>query len=238
MKTLYVVKTGTSFPAVVKEHGDFDLWTLKALGPTTLPLEVIDVDPLPLLPSPENCAGIAITGAHAMVTDDLDWSLKLEAWLRELVVAEVPIFGICYGHQLLARACGGTVGYHPLGKEIGTVTVERLEESETDPIFKGLPQSFAAHVTHAQTVLELPPQAVRLAQNDFEPNHAFRLGSCAWGVQFHPEYTSQHSHVYVQEQAEELCETGRDIRAILGTIEETPAAAQLIQNFTRYVENR
>jgi hypothetical protein len=43
---------------------------------------------------------------------------------------------------------------------------------------------------------------------------------------------------YVQEQAEELCEAGRDIRSILNTIEETPVAAQLLRNFTANVENR
>jgi GMP synthase (glutamine-hydrolysing) len=238
MKTLYVIKAGTSFPAVAKELGDFDFWTIKALGPTTVPLEVIDVDCLPPLPSPGDCAGVVITGAHAMVTDNLDWSLKLEIWLRELVAAEVPVFGICYGHQLLARACGGVVGYHPLGKEIGTVAVERSAASDTDPLFKDLPNSFAAQVTHAQTVLELPPEAVRLAHNDFEPNHAFRIGSCAWGVQFHPEYETKQMGAYVQEQAEELCEAGRDIRSILNTIEETPVAAQLLRNFTANVENR
>jgi GMP synthase (glutamine-hydrolysing) len=238
MKTLYIIKTGTSFPTVLQKHGDFDQWTRNALGATSLPVKVIDVECLPALPAPADCAGVAVTGSHAMVTDDLDWSLKLEEWLRQLVAAEVPIFGICYGHQLLARACGGVVGYHPLGKEIGTVSVERSDESDRDPLFKDLPRSFVAHVTHAQTVLELPPQAVRLAQNSFEPHHAFRLGSCAWGVQFHPEYSSTHETFYVQEQAEELCEAGRDISEILSTITETPVAAQLIRNFTHYVENR
>ncbi len=239
MKPIYIIKTGTTFPVIVQEYGDFDQWTLKALGPTAVPLKVIDVNSMPTqLPAAQDCAGVVITGSHAMVTDNLAWSLQLESWLRILVEAEVPVFGICYGHQLLARACGGLVDYHPLGKEIGTVAVERLAQSDNDPIFSDLPPIFSAHATHSQSVLELPQGAVLLASNSFEAHHAFRLGSCAWGVQFHPEYHCDHMRLYVQEQAEDLCGNGMDIRGILDSICETPAAAQLIRNFTRYVESR
>ena len=65
-------------------------------------------------------------------------------------------WGICYGHQLLAKAAGGEAGYHPRGKEIGTVRVDLVDGHNGDALFQSLPNSFAAHVTHSQTVLQLP----------------------------------------------------------------------------------
>jgi GMP synthase (glutamine-hydrolysing) len=173
-----------------------------------------------------------------MVTDDLPWSVKVEEWLVSLLEDDTPIFGICYGHQLLARAAGGRVGYCPSGKEIGTVSVELLVESANDPLLRSLPQSLLAHVTHAQTVLDLPPGATRLATNTHEPNHAFRLGQCAWGVQFHPEYSADIMRSYVEQQAEELESAGMDVPQILSTVRETPDAAQTLEIFADIVERR
>ena len=238
MKQLYIVKTGTTFPATLEQYGDFDQWTRDALGATDIPVSLIDVKRMGSLPAVADCAGVVVTGSHAMVTDDLEWSLRIEAWLPELIAAEVPFFGICYGHQLLARALGGQVDYHPRGKEIGTVAVRCLPAGDEDPLFRNLPEEFPAHVTHSQSVLRLPDQAVLLAENTFEPHHAFRFGPCAWGVQFHPEYDSAIMRSYITEQAAELVEAGRKVPELLATVRETPMAAELFRGFARYVATR
>ncbi len=235
MKKLYIVKTGTTFPATQKQFGDFDDWTVTALGPTDLPVEVIDVKKMGDLPSWQECAGVTVTGAHEMVTDRLLWSVQLEHWIMELVEHNVPFLGVCYGHQLLAQATGGEVGYHPLGQEIGTAIVKRLPSSDNDPLCHDLPAEFYAHTTHSQSVLTLPASAVRLAENDFEPNHAFRLGDCAWGVQFHPEYSSAIMTSYIEQQADSLCTRGEDPQQLISAVRETPEAAELYRRFTRFV---
>ena len=71
-------------------------------------------------------AAVVVTGAHDMVPEHALWSETASAWLRELVGRQVPTLGICYGHQLLAHALGGEVGYHPRGSEVGTVSVTLL----------------------------------------------------------------------------------------------------------------
>ena len=235
MQKLYIVKTGTTFPETLKQLGDFDDWTRTALGETAVAVHTLDVENGTEFPPPNDCAGVVITGAHAMVTDDLPWSLALEHWIRALLPAEVPLFGICYGHQLLARASGGEVGFHPGGKEIGTVEVNCLEAADRDVLFRQLPGSFPAHVTHAQTVLTLPPGAIRLASNGFEPNHAFRLGPSAWGVQFHPEYSTDIMRAYIREQADDLEGAGRDVAGLLENVGPTPAATDLLKGFARLV---
>ena len=55
--------------------------------------------------------------------------------------AGLPLFGICYGHQLLAHALGGEVGDNPVGREMGTVGIDLHPEAAHDPLFDGLPTS-------------------------------------------------------------------------------------------------
>lgn len=238
MKKLYIIKLGTTFPATQKRLGDFDRWTSAGLGSVGVETAVVDAEHGADLPDDGQCAGVVVTGSHAMVTDDAPWSVRAEKWIVSLLDARVPVFGICYGHQLLARAAGGRVGYHPRGKEIGTVGVRLLPDRDGDPLFESLPASFSVHVTHAQSVLELPPQAVRLAANAHDPHQAFRLGNCAWGVQFHPEYNTDIMRAYIREQAGELVSAGRDVPQLLQAVSPTPFAAEILVKFGGFVFDR
>jgi GMP synthase (glutamine-hydrolysing) len=238
MKKLYIIKVGTTFPATKKRLGDFDQWTADTLGPIAIDLEIVDAEHGASLPKTEECAGAIITGSHAMVMDNRPWSVKVGKWMKLLIDQQVPIFGICYGHQLLAQAAGGRVDFHPQGKEIGTVCVQLLPSCSNDPIFQALPQSFPIHVTHSQTVSQLPKAAIRLAANTHEPNHAFRLGECAWGVQFHPEYDASIMRAYIQEQANELELAGMKVAHLLDAVSETPTAAKILRRFGDFVVAR
>ena len=238
MKRLYILKLGTTFPSIAEKYGDFDTWTLAALGNGRIETRVLDVEHGASLPEAAECAGLVMTGSHSMVTDEPPWSVKVERWLPSLLKAATPIFGICYGHQLLARAAGGKVGSHPQGKEIGTVQVRLLPAAATDVLFGRLPQIFTAHATHSQSVLRLPPNATRLASNAYEPNHAFRIGKCAWGVQFHPEFNAEILKLYIEERSVELQSSGSDIAGILSTVEETPVASRTLRDFAIFVEDR
>jgi GMP synthase (glutamine-hydrolysing) len=238
MKRLYIIKIGATFPATAKVLGDFDVWTTAALGDVDIETCVLDVEHGAPLPPSAECAGIVVTGSHAMVTDELPWSVELEKWIPSLLDTGTPFFGICYGHQLLARAAGGIVDFHPRGEELGTVQVHLLPDCAHDVLFRSLPRTFPAHVSHFQSVLRLPPKAIRLAFNDFEPHHAFRVGECAWGVQFHPEYNADIMRSYLQEDTTEPESSGLNIPELLLAVEETPVAARTLRNFGRFVEDR
>jgi GMP synthase (glutamine-hydrolysing) len=235
MQKLFIIKAGATFPATRKQFGDFDTWTLQALGSVGVETCIRDVQHGDALPAPEVCAGAVITGSHAMVTENLPWSVRLEKWIPSLLSNSIPLLGICYGHQLLARAGGGRVATHPRGMEIGTVAVDLLAAGRRDALFASLPPRFDVHVTHAQTVLRLPPEAVRLAANDYEPHHAFRLGDCAWGVQFHPEFSAAVTRSYIQEQAGALAAAGCDIARLRAAVAETTMAAKILENFAGIV---
>ena len=233
MKKLFIVKTGSTFTDTAEQYGDFDEMTFRGLGVKREEVCVVDAFRSEVLPAAGTCHGVIITGAHSMVTENLPWSLAIEAWIPSLVDAEIPLLGICYGHQLLGRAMGGQVDFHPGGKEVGTVSVRRLPGSNDDPIFCKLPQSFPAHATHAQSVLTLPPGAVLLAENDFEPHHAFRVGLCAWGVQFHPEYNRGVMRDYIMKQADDLTQAGQNVGTLLKELRKTPEANGLLATFAQ-----
>jgi GMP synthase (glutamine-hydrolysing) len=237
-KKIFIIKVGTTFPSTAREFGDFDLWTLKGLGCADYEAVVIDAEHGEPLPSAEECAGVVVTGSHDMVTDNLPWSARVAEWIPSLVEGNVPYLGICYGHQLLAHALGGKAGFHPRGTEVGTVEIHLLPASGDDPLFKSLPSTFPAHVTHAQTVLKLPEGAVHLATNSFEPHHTFRVGTCAWGAQFHPEYDASIMRSYIVNEAEDLKKEGIEVQAILNSVKETPLANSILKKFCDIAKSR
>jgi GMP synthase (glutamine-hydrolysing) len=172
-----------------------------------------------------------------MLTENPPWSRSVEKWIPSILRAGVPFLGICYGHQLLAKAAGGETNYHPAEREFGTVPITLLPPCDNDPLFSSLPPTFPVHVTHSQSVLRLPPGAVRLAGNTHEPNHAFRLRN-AWGVQFHPEYTADVMRSYIAEDASNLASEGVSVADLLAAVVETPHAARVLTNFARLIEAR
>jgi GMP synthase (glutamine-hydrolysing) len=229
--SLCLIKAGGTYPEAAERLGDFEDWLMPGLGMPRHTVRVVDARQTADLPEPRECAGVVMTGSHAMITHRLPWMARLSGWIERLVAADVPFLGICFGHQMLAQAMGGRVDYHPGGREIGTVPIGLYPDAAADPLFSAMPSRFAAHAVHAQSVLELPPGATRLAGNAFEPTHAFRIGARAWGIQFHPEFDVERMGVYVDHLTPALREAGRDIGAIRAGLAETPESAGLLARF-------
>jgi GMP synthase (glutamine-hydrolysing) len=232
MKKIYIIKAGTTFEDIVAKYGDFEDWILKYIDDVAT--QVIDVQNGEELPSFETCSGVIITGSHAMVTQEHSWSMKIEEFVKELIRFETPLLGICYGHQLMAKSLGAKVDYHPHGMELGTVGISVLKESKNDAIFKHLPTDFDVHVVHAQSALTLPLNAVLLASNKFEKNHAFRVGTNAWGVQFHPEYDANIMKAYINEVAKDKPINKDEISL---HVKDTPYSNKIIKLFADVAKN-
>lgn len=199
-------------------------------------VEIIHVyeDEQPAAPAAYRAA--LITGSPAMVTDAEPWSERAAAWLRQAATDKLPMFGVCYGHQLLAHALGGKVGYNPKGRELGTHRITCSPDAIGDPLLTGLPASFPAQLVHAQTITALPPGAVALASSDMDPHQLVRLAPHIYSTQFHPEFGPEFMRDHMRQYQRAYQREGLDIDRLVVALGPTPTAASLIRRFLTLCE--
>jgi len=238
MKHILIIKTGSTMPTLRQKRGDFEDWILTGMQSDKIEVTILDVTKGTPLPSPEHLYGIVITGSHAMVTEHQDWCEETAQWLRGSFEKQIPTLGICYGHQLLAYAAGGRVGNNPNGLEFGTVDVHLNEIAEKDPLFKDLPRTIQVHVSHTQSIFNLPPGTRTLASNSMETHHAFVLGDCVWGMQFHPEFDAEITRAYIGEHREAILQEGNNTDRLIETCVDTPHGSRLLQQFAAIVREK
>ncbi len=232
---LLLIQVGSPPDDVRAREGDVPVWFRRALGPDGDALQVVRVFEGEPLPAPGEHRAAIITGSWAMVTDRLDWSEATADWIRQAMRIDMPLFGVCYGHQLMADALGGQVGYHPDGIELGCQEIECLPGMSSDPLADVLPARFMAPLSHRQTVLALPPGAQVLARSAHDAHQIVRYGPHTISTQFHPEFTPAISASIVRGRADALRAEGLDPEAILAGLCETPVALALLRQFVRTV---
>ena len=237
MKVL-IVQTGATLPGLLKRHGDFPDWFRRGLGLRPEHVETVRVDVQHPLPDARGFDAAVITGSGAMVSERLDWSERTADWLRGAARQDLPMLGVCYGHQLLAHAFGGRVDYNPRGREIGTVDIECLPAAAEDPLLGAAPPRFRAHATHLQSVLEPPPGAVVLARSALDDCQAVRFAPAVWGLQFHPEFNTVHMRGYITAREEMVAAEGLDARALLRAVDPARHARGLLRHFVRIAAQR
>lgn len=231
MKPVLIIRTGRAPDPIRARHGDFPHWFRLGAGLRPQQLRIVDVAAGEALPAPHEVAGAMITGSAAMVTERAAWSERTAGWIRDAMDVELPLFGVCYGHQLMAHALGGRVDYLPGGREIGTQSIELNPDLAHDPL--ALPASFRAHTTHEQSVLEPPAGAAVLARSARDPHQLLRYGPHAISTQFHPEFNVEVMRAYIKRKHADMRGEGTDPRQIFGAVAATPIARRLLRQFSR-----
>ncbi len=183
------------------------------------------------LPDHTSFDGVVVTGSRSSVYWDEAWIPDLVEYVAEAAADGVPVLGVCYGHQVLAEALGGRVAGMD-GFEIGYNTVRQVRD---DALFADVGESFTAFTTHGDTVVDLPPGATLLAENEHGV-HAFRKDHC-WGVQFHPEYDVETAREVTEGKRERIGDARVD-DVLAGITPEAYEAAcevkSLFDNFVAY----
>jgi GMP synthase-like glutamine amidotransferase len=135
--------------------------------------------------------GLVCLGGGMNAEDDSahPWLKSVRDLLATGAHSGLPTLGICLGAQLLAVATGGRVTKGEKGPEVGAYLISKKDAAWTDPLFAELPLIPDVLHFHGDEINRLPPNAVLLASAPKYANQAFRLGRCAYGVQFHIETT-------------------------------------------------
>jgi GMP synthase (glutamine-hydrolysing) len=141
------------------------------------------------LPEVRDVSALIVLGGAMGANDDArqPFLYDLKGFIRQVVAAGVPYLGICLGGQLLAAALGARVASNRW-EELGCLPVSLTAEGLRDVLFSGLPGVFDSFQWHHDS-FDIPEDGVLLASSPACPYQAFRVGSCAWGTQFHPEVT-------------------------------------------------
>lgn len=165
-----------------------DLGSIRpALEKRGIEVECVDLFAGGSIPDIDRAAGLIFMGGAMCANDDLPF---LENEL-ELIYGSAncgkPLFGVCLGAQLIAKALGGRV-YRSAMQETGWQDIHLEQSALSDPVCRGS-GSLRVFQLHQDT-FELPTGAVRLAGSAVCANQAFRWGRAVYGVQFHPEMTA------------------------------------------------
>jgi GMP synthase-like glutamine amidotransferase len=180
-------------------------------------------DPLPASASAAD-ALLVLGGAMGPTEDErCPWLPAARDLLARGVTEGTPTFGICLGAELMAVACGGEVRRGIAGPELGVLPVVPGPDAAADPVFAVLPPTARVVQWHWEEINRLPAGAVALASSPAYPNQAFRLGAAAWGVQGHPEVTSEIAAAWAREDSPLLLAAGRRPDELVAEIRDAEA---------------
>jgi GMP synthase (glutamine-hydrolysing) len=184
------------------------------------------------LPEPEHVAAFIVMGGAMGANDDQRYPFlgDLKDLIRKTVALRIPYLGICLGGQLLAAALGAKVVSHRW-EELGTLEVSLTREGRADLLFGGIAEVFSTFQWHHDS-FDIPEGGVLLASSTACPHQAFRVGTTAWGVQFHPEVTESIISDWCAWSRSTQDRTGELVAAFAAEGDSYHATArQLLKNF-------
>lgn len=177
-----ILQTGHVPEALVETSGEYPAMFERLLAPfgfSTQTWAVVD-GAFPV--GPEAAEGWLITGSRHAAYEDHDWIAPLEQLIRDIIAADTPLVGVCFGHQIIAQALGGRVEKFAGGWSVGV----------QEYAFPDGPRRVLAW--HQDQVVDLPAGAEVVASNDVCAYAALLYPGKAYTVQPHPEF----DHAFVR----------------------------------------
>ena len=189
---LGILKTDTVRPEWVGEYGEYPDMFIELLGTRDPTLEFVVYDvmigeyPTDL----DEVDAYLMTGSKFSVYEQEAWIIELQAFVARLVDAGKKLVGICFGHQMVARALGGVAEKAAAGWGVG---LHQHVFHERPAWMDDGPAEFSVVVSHQDQVLEPAPGSRTLAGSEFCPNAVCQLGDQVLTFQGHPEFVPAYS---------------------------------------------
>ncbi|KAF4558726.1 type 1 glutamine amidotransferase [Pseudomonas sp. CES] len=174
------------------------------------------------LPRPYEYDGYILSGSKFSTYEQAPWMLALIAFLQQLRANKIPVFGICFGHQIMADAFGGITAKSPRGWGVGA----QLYEYKIDE----LPTQCSSFIFHQDQVNKLPPEATVIGGSLHCPNGAFQYDFPALSVQYHPEFSAEYITALAKKFRGNLLADSVSASA-LGSIDRLPVESAVIADW-------
>ncbi len=173
-----ILQTGHSPQDLIGDLGNYGQLFVHLLDGQGFTFEIFDVLNMQFPAGPADCDGWLITGSRHGVYEDLPFIAPLEDLVCQIFEADRPLVGICFGHQIIAQALGGTVEKFSGGWAVGRQTYDWGDKT------------VALNAWHQDQVIALPEGAQVYGANDHCAHAALIYGKQAFTVQAHPEFGS------------------------------------------------
>jgi GMP synthase-like glutamine amidotransferase len=168
-------------------------------------LEVIRFDQ-PEPRSAGNADALIILGGPMSIHDEIvfPWLSLEKQWIKEAILQNKKVLGICLGAQLLASVQGASVYANPEA-EIGFMPIRWSNAAKRSPLFRDFPDRQTVFHWHGET-FDLPVGSQWLASSEACKNQAFQMGKNLLGLQFHLEVNALIVEKMCQDYAWDLQE--------------------------------
>ena len=174
-----ILATGHAPDRLKTDLGDYPAMFTTLLDGHGFTFETWDIENQQFPQSVSQADGWLITGSRHGVYENHPWIKPLETFVRQAYETHIPMVGVCFGHQIIAQALGGTVTKFSGGWNIG----------HTDYTFEGAP--LALNAWHQDQVTQIPADARVIGQNNFCENAFLLYGNRAFTLQAHPEFEAE-----------------------------------------------
>ncbi len=186
-----LIEAGEPPPSLVPRFGTYGAMIARLLGGTGDAFRFAAFRAFEgSLPPPGACDALVVSGSACGANDALPWIADLADALRAAAKARTKLVGICFGHQLMARAFGGTVARAPQGWGVGLHRYEMVAESMGAAPWLDRDEAVALPASHQDQVVIAPPRSTVHARSAFTPVAVLSYADHpAMSCQFHPEFT-------------------------------------------------
>jgi GMP synthase-like glutamine amidotransferase len=185
---------------------------------------------------PENLSKydhIILTGSEEFIINDRNWIAEEMKLIQKIIDKRIPTLGICFGHQLIARALLGHDGVRKAEKpEIGW---KQVTINIKNPLLRGIGSDFFVYNSHFDEVCNLNKEFEILASSDLCEVQAYQIKNAPmWGVQFHPEIDMESGKKFIMDLSNMFPHLKEELGRSVTEAREPEISERLFENFYEF----
>ena len=179
----------------------------------------------------DECDGYLITGSRFCAFSDTPWIQRMIEFIQMLDRERKKLIGICFGHQCIALALGGTVINAPQGWGMGVQEYRLLLPEELPEVAT---PTIRLRCSHEDQVERLPSRAKRLLTNEFCENAGMVVEEHILSLQAHPEFGEDFTRHLIENREQEL---GPNFESVLASLDNEVDGIPVARSVVRFLES-